>query len=370
MASSRQSLYRQIEQTRKRPLIAYVTSTRQGSHGQISGDAVAEIQEQLQAIPRSAKALDLLLVSSGGDPTVAWRIVSLIRERVQSFSVLIPQAAYSAATLIVLGADEIVMHPNGNLGPTDPQITAPRPGANGQERQVFGSEDLAAFVRYAKETVSIKDEALLTQVFLKFVEDVGSVAIGVAARSSQLGLSMAEKLLQLHMKEDGDVKKAKTIAQRLGKEFFHHGYPLNRTEAKEIGLKVTEPAPAIEQLMWKVWSSLNEDLALRSPFHPMGLVKANAACAPLFSPVPVANIAANMPPEVMQQLIQSLVAQCAVVGVPGTPFENSHALVESVRVASRFVTKGTIFASRQADLTFKVSTVIEQQGWETTHRAK
>ena len=49
------------------------------------------------------------------------------------------------------------------------------PGANGQERQVFGSEDLAAFVRYAKETVGIADAALLAQVFLKFVEDVGSV---------------------------------------------------------------------------------------------------------------------------------------------------------------------------------------------------
>ena len=99
-------------------VIAYVTSSRQGSQAGIAGDIVPELLMQLDALPAGTKELDLLLVSNGGDPTVAWRVVSLIRERVAKLSVLIPQAAFSAATLIALGADEIVMHPHGNLGPT------------------------------------------------------------------------------------------------------------------------------------------------------------------------------------------------------------------------------------------------------------
>jgi ClpP class serine protease len=144
-------LYKKLEEHRGHPLIVYVTSDRQNSSGQISGDSVRELLTQLHAVPENISSLDLLVVSQGGDPTVAWRIVSLIREQVTSFNVLIPQAAYSAATLIALGADEIVMHPHGNLGPTDPQISGPRLDGSGTIN--FGSEDLGAFLKFAKEEV-------------------------------------------------------------------------------------------------------------------------------------------------------------------------------------------------------------------------
>jgi hypothetical protein len=331
----------------------------------MSADSVAEIQSQLQALPKGTKELDLLLASVGGDPTVAWRIVSLIRERCDKFSVLVPDAAYSAATLVVLGADEIVMHPNGNLGPTDPQITVKRKQHNDEVR--FGSEDLTAYLAFVKDNVSAKNEVVLGEAFRKFCEDAGSsLAIGVAARSSRLSLAMGEKLLQLHM--TGDAKsKAKRIAETLTKDFFHHGYPVNRSEAKEIGLKVSPGNAEIEDLMWRIWSNLREDLRLREPFNPVGLLKANPACAPLFAPVPVANLPANLPPEVLQQLVNQLLAQGGISYVPPTEFENVHAVVESARVASRFVTKGTIIASRLPDLNFKVANVVERQGWETVY---
>ena len=106
----RLELYRQVEAKRKRPLIVYVTSNRVNASGLIASDSVAEVLDQLQRLPPGTTELDFLIVSDGGDPTVAWRIVSLIRERAANFSALVPQAAYSAATLIVLGADEVVMH--------------------------------------------------------------------------------------------------------------------------------------------------------------------------------------------------------------------------------------------------------------------
>src|SRR5690606_11319025 len=106
--------------------------------------------------------------------TVAWRVVTLIRERVRKLSVLVPQAAYSAATLIALGADEIVMHPNGNLGPTDPQITVRTKRApDGPVEEIkFGSEDLGAFLRFAREEVGLSDQAHLMKVFAKFCQSV------------------------------------------------------------------------------------------------------------------------------------------------------------------------------------------------------
>ncbi len=65
--------------------------------------------------------------------------MSLLRERFKKVSVLIPYVAYSAATLLALGADEIVMHPFSNLGPVDPQFIIPSAGGGAT---AYGAEDL------------------------------------------------------------------------------------------------------------------------------------------------------------------------------------------------------------------------------------
>jgi ClpP class serine protease len=53
---------------------------------------------------------------------VPWRLISLFREYAAKVAVLLPYRAYSAATLLALGADEIVMHPFAEMGPIDPTV--------------------------------------------------------------------------------------------------------------------------------------------------------------------------------------------------------------------------------------------------------
>jgi len=65
------------------------------------------------------KTLNLILSSPGGEGTVVEKFVSLCREQCQKFRVIIPHEAKSAATLIALGADEIIMGPSSELGPID-----------------------------------------------------------------------------------------------------------------------------------------------------------------------------------------------------------------------------------------------------------
>src|SRR5262249_4484128 len=113
-----------IEAHRKRPLIVYVTSKRDGLNAEMASDALPYLIDQLDLLPGGTESIDFFIASFGGDPMVAWRIMSLIRQReLKRVSVLVPQSAYSAATLLALGADEIVMHPNSHLGPIDMQIT-------------------------------------------------------------------------------------------------------------------------------------------------------------------------------------------------------------------------------------------------------
>src|SRR5262249_33829408 len=140
-------LYQKIESHRKRPLIAYVTSKRNGVWAEMGSDAIPSIVDQLGKLPSKLPALDFMIVSLGGDPMTAWRIMSLLRQRVGEkgmVSVFIPQSAFSAATLLAFGANEIVMHPNGHLGPVDMQITSY--GESGPRR--YSTEDISSFLEF------------------------------------------------------------------------------------------------------------------------------------------------------------------------------------------------------------------------------
>jgi hypothetical protein len=351
----RVALLAELEKVRKRPVVMYVTSPRHGAHGLIASDMVTELMNQLELLPAEAKEMDLLLVSNGGDPTVAWRIVSLIRERVERFSVLVPQAAYSAATLIALGADEIVMHPHGNLGPTDTQIHSPG-------KPAFGSEDLAAFLRFAKDEVGITDQAQVLSVFNHFCEEVGSVALGIAARSSQLGMTMGEKLLGLHMKADADKAKARAISQKLTRDFFHHGYPVSRTEAKSIGLPVAERAPKVERLIWGVWQDVTDELCLRSVASDVEFLVKSPDCAPLFGPVQHALAPIATPAGAAVAVVPPAIPP---VFVPAVLWSRVHALMESPRAASRCISEGHLQAARMPDMSLKVNKVSHvPSGWK------
>jgi ClpP class serine protease len=65
--------------------------------------------------------LDLIVQSSGGDIHAAYLIMSMLRERMKGEGELIacvPSRAQSAATLLCLGADKILLGELGALGPT------------------------------------------------------------------------------------------------------------------------------------------------------------------------------------------------------------------------------------------------------------
>lgn len=267
--ASRVALYDRIEKMRKHPLIVYVTSRRQNAAGRMGVDIVPELCDQILAVPSSVKAVDLLIVSTGGDAMVAWRAISMLRERVDKISVLIPSCAYSAATLLALGADEIIMHPCGNLGPIDPQIEGRRKNGDGSVTSVsFGTEDLTAFLDYAKKEVGITDQDCLLDAFKMFSGEVGATTIGGAARSAGLSQKLGVKLLQTHMAKD-EIGDSQRIVETLNKEFFNHGYPVSRKEAKEIGLKVVSPDPNLEQLLWDTWKEIEKDIKVRVPFSPI-----------------------------------------------------------------------------------------------------
>src|SRR5580700_7443800 len=110
-------IIKELENLRGSQIICYLTSVRPGIPALLAEDQVRVFFDHLQLLPqKKVEKLDIFLCSNGGSGTVPWRLVALFREFAKSFNVLIPYRAYSAASLLALGADEIVMHPFAELG--------------------------------------------------------------------------------------------------------------------------------------------------------------------------------------------------------------------------------------------------------------
>lgn len=355
-------IYEKIEEKRGRPLISYFTSIRPNASSQMASDVISEFAKQITELSKDTTEVDILIVSNGGDPTVAWRIVSMLRERFEKINVLIPYAAYSAATLLALGADEILMHPFSNLGPVDPQLNYRKKGEKNTEEVIqFGAEDLKHFLDFVKTDVGISDQEQLERAFELVCKDVGSIPIGVAKRSSYLSVSMGEKLLSLHMEDQSGVK---VIAESLNTSFYHHGYPLGRKEAKHIGLPVVAPDDELESLMWQIWTDVENEMECNKPFNPLEVVLSNEEASKLIGPVPQVQIPPNLPPEILQKVISQVLSQISVVQVEPVDYELFLASLESVRCRSEFREKMKISAVRLPDMNIAVNIIKVEGGWK------
>lgn len=67
------------------------------------------------------KGLDLIVHSLGGSPDATAGIVRYLRSKFQDIRVVVPHLAMSAACMLTLGSNEVVMGSHSSLGPTDPQ---------------------------------------------------------------------------------------------------------------------------------------------------------------------------------------------------------------------------------------------------------
>ena len=366
---NRVTLYNKIEEVRGRPLITYITSSRMNAAGIMAADVIPEFCKQITKIPHEKTEVDLLLVSNGGDPVVSWRIISLLRERFKKVGVLLPYQAYSAATLVALGADDIVMHPFSNLGPVDPQLSGQRnvPGKPGVQEQInFGAEDLSHFIDFVCNDVGISDQEQKERAFELVCKEVGAIPIGIAKRSSNLASSLGQKLLSLHMT---DQNKVKAISDSLNKSFYHHGYPVGRSEAEKIGLPITEAPDDLEEVIWNVWDDMQKEMKCDSPFNPLEVVMADPVLSQQISPLPQIQMPANLPPEMANQIFQNIMQQhVKITTINPIEYELFQAAVESARIRSEFKTKLKISAMRMPDMNININVAPISSSWKTINQ--
>ncbi len=121
---ARKAIFQMLQDCTGRTLLCYV------SRYSISEEDIRYLQELLHAVEPEAP-LDLLLDSPGGSIRTADKLVRMLRDASSSehensppgeYRLIVPDQAKSAATLVALGASEIVMSSTSELGPIDPQV--------------------------------------------------------------------------------------------------------------------------------------------------------------------------------------------------------------------------------------------------------
>src|SRR5207245_1573237 len=222
-------------------VICFLTSLRPNVSSQIAEDSVRVFFDHLALLPaRPVEKLDIFLCSNGGSGTVPWRLVSLFREFSTSFNVLIPYRAYSAASLIALGADEIVMHPFAELGPIDPTVSNEfNPKEKGTGRRLgISVEDVKAYVDFIKETVGLTHQDELVKAIEILANKVHPLALGNVERFLSQSRMIARKILGTH-KDEVEKHVIEDIVENMASKLYFHGHPINRKEAKDdLKLKV------------------------------------------------------------------------------------------------------------------------------------
>ena len=114
----RQELIRQIQARTKRRLISYVS----GNGGRIDRDDTMPFADLLYNVS-PGEDVEIMLHTLGGSVDAAEKLMRLVRSKVKEAEIyiVVPEYAKSAGTLMILGADCVVMSDTSELGPIDPQ---------------------------------------------------------------------------------------------------------------------------------------------------------------------------------------------------------------------------------------------------------
>ena len=114
----RQTSIKKIQARTNRLLICYVS----GSESVIDASDTMPFVDLLHNVPPT-RDLDLLLHTAGGSIDTAEKLIRMMKSKVGTaeFRIIVPDFAKSAGTLMVLGADRVVMSDMSELGPIDPQ---------------------------------------------------------------------------------------------------------------------------------------------------------------------------------------------------------------------------------------------------------
>jgi Serine dehydrogenase proteinase len=219
--------------------------------GSICHSDVEALHEILQNIGEQQEVY-LFIKSDGGSGLTSLRIVHLLRHYASRLKVVLPLDCASAATMIVLGAEEIHMGPLAYLTAIDTSITHPLSPIDTFNHRVAVSQDELTRVIDLWRAEANPNSPHPYQTLFEYVHPL---VVGAVDRASSLSIKVCTQILSYHM---SDRQLAEKISKHLNSDYPSHSYPITFKEAQTIGLNVLPLASDINALLLELHQLYSE----------------------------------------------------------------------------------------------------------------
>ncbi len=260
----RQALIRQLEAQTKGTVVLYVANTRHAASSMNLQDAVFLENVLKQAGPITD--LDLIINSPGGQGEAADKILHICREfcRQGRFRLVVPHFAKSAATMLAFGADEVVMGPYSELGPTDAQVKIVEGGVEHfVSAQTF--VDILDRLEYRIREEEKQGQGIVSQSLMVQLASLNKPFVEHCRRLQLYALDFAIRWMCKYVLRDEYAKDAKAAQDRAlatGRAFlqsgmFSHGQMLTAKDLKaradiHIRMNALERDDPVWRTIWQL----------------------------------------------------------------------------------------------------------------------
>jgi len=213
---------------------------------------VDDVYDRLKSMG-SADRIDLILYSYGGDADAAYKMIIVLREFCKELRIIVPSEAKSAATLMALGADIILMGPLSELGPIDPVVSHPMLPVMVPARAVL---------RFIEDYVTVLSESRTVEK-LPFVP-VDPVHMGYCRLAIDSAKEYADILLTRYNLKGKPRTRIESVVNKLvggGTEAYaSHSFVIDFTEAQKLGLNVEKMSDEVHDIVWQLYRTYRTDL--------------------------------------------------------------------------------------------------------------
>lgn len=231
----------------------------------VDRDDVFDLIDQLNKIvtPPEETRIDMVILSNGGYPHPAYQMMNIVRSKCRKLKAVVPLFAKSAATLMTLASDEIIMGPQSEIGPLDMQMEHPLienlhiSALEGYYPflQLYGkfvtdffplalkmAQDIAQAVPIKREdAVDIAMNTAMSYL-VPVVQQINPTVVNMCYRALTTGEQYAYNFLYRYMFKDKPERErailASQTAHALVWNFQNHGQVISRDDAKLLNLYV------------------------------------------------------------------------------------------------------------------------------------
>lgn len=232
----RRPLLEKLQEMREGRAIVSFFISHQGTTPLLQVDA--DMIEEVLCNTDTSNGITLLLDAPGGDGLAAERIIQVCRAYAgKDFETIVPSRAKSAATMVCLGSDNIIMSPTSELGPIDPQVPMDLGDGLGV-RWVAAHHIITSYERLMEAAQNAEQIA----PYLQQLSIYNPVLIDSLITMSKLAEDIAVNSIKNGMLKDRDTAEIRQFIEPFTNVelTMSHGRGIYASRAKECGLKIEE----------------------------------------------------------------------------------------------------------------------------------